>query len=349
MRILLCDSSCYSPLNPYFVEPLEDLARERGYEFQFVDEADYIPAGTSLAARAFRKIPGNFWSIRGRRSLNKRLIAAARCFKPQLFLTVNGKFIAPSTLQLIGDTGAVLANYATDDPWNPLVTTPYFRDGVRLYHIYATPKKAVIPQLKDKVKIALRTPFAFKPSIHFPDSPDTLEDKLRFTCDVAFIGSCDADRIDYFHTLIREAPDVRVHIYGAGHWERYPALRPFLKGAIYGRAFRFALASAKIALNFIRHANRDDHSERAFQIPACGAFMLSERTDEQVKLFADGYEAAYFDSPNDLVRLVRYYLANESERTSIQQAGHRRVMTGRNTCKDRLLDIISAAARPDCP
>jgi len=347
MRILLCDSSSYSPLNPYFVEPLDELSRECGYEFTFVDEADFFPSKASLPAMIYRKIVGEPWWSRRQRLLNRRLFESAQLFKPNLVILVNGKYLSPATLRRIKDTtGALLANYATDDPWNPTVTTRYFRDAVGIYDIYATPKKAAMSDLASAgCKTVIRCLSAYKPSVHYPEASTTAEEKQRYGCDVAFIGSCDPARIDYFHTLIRELPNVRLHIYGAGGWERYPALRPYTKGIVLGRDFRIALASAKIALNFIRHKNRDDHSERTFQIPACGAFMLAERTDEQLKLLVADREAAYFQTPQELVERVRYYLNRNAERETIALAGHCRVTTGGNTCKDRLLEIIAAACQ----
>lgn len=347
MRILLCDSSSYSPLNPYFVEPLGELSLECGYKFTFVDEANFIPSKASLSARIYRKIVGEPWRSRGHRLLNGCLVEAARSFRPDLVILVNGKYVTPATLHRIKDTtGALIANYATDDPWNPAVTTRYFRDAVGIYDIYATPKKALMSDLASAgCKMVLRTLLAYKPSVHYPDPSTTADEIRRYNCDVAFIGSCDSDRIDYFHTLIRELPTVRLHIYGAGDWGRYPALRPYTKGIVLGRDFRIALASTKIALNFIRHANRDDHSERTFQIPACGAFMLAERTDEQIRLLAEGREAAYFQTPQELVEKVRRYLKHDSDRDMVAMAGHRRIINGGNTCKDRLLQILTAASQ----
>lgn len=90
--------------------------------------------------------------------------------------------------------------------------------------------------------------------------------------------------------------------------------------------------------------NRDDHSERAVQLAACGAFILSERTGEQVKLFAEDREAAYFGSPVELVAKVRHYLDCDAKRASIAAAGRERVVTSSHTCRDRLLQILSIVA-----
>jgi spore maturation protein CgeB len=344
MRILLIESSCYKPLNPYFAGALDELSQRYGWEFTFVDEADFFPIRLSLANRVCGKILGDhsWWR---REQFNCHVRVTARTFKPDVLLIVNGKMIAPDTLRVIKRvTGALLVNYATDDPFNPVVTTRYFRESVPEFDIYATPKKALIQDLAAAgCKKALRTFFAYKPEVHFREKPATPSEKQRFECDVAFVGSCDPDRPRFFAGLLRSMPSLRLSIYGGGRWERYRFLRPYLHGEVSGRDFRLAVGGAGIALNFIRHANRDDHSERAFQLAACGTFILSERTDDQVKLLAEDREAAYFSSPEELAEKVGYYLDREAAREQIAVAGQERVLSGGHTCKARLLQIVSMA------
>lgn len=128
-----------------------------------------------------------------------------------------------------------------------------------------------------------------------------------------------------------------------------------------GRDYRLALGGAKIALCLLRaklQANRDRHVMRTFvirtleipardrhvmrtfEIPACGAFMLAERTDEHLELFEENREAAYFGSVEELLDKVRYYLSHEDERQRIAKAGYRRVTAGRHTYLDRLKEIL---------
>jgi spore maturation protein CgeB len=348
MRVLLSESSLYKPLYPYFAVALEDLSRTRQWQFRFVDEADFFPSRRSLPRRALEKFLGQSW--RGHCLYNRRLIEVARTFRPDVVLVVSGKFVSPTTLNLIKrQTGAVLVNYATDDPYNPIVSTRYFRKSIREFDIYITPKKALVEDIKAATCArAVRLPFAYRPEIHFKEPPEADDEKRRFACEVIFIGSCDHDRPAFFRPLLQNHPSLRLSIYGANGWERYHFLRPYIRGVVWGRDFRLALSGARIALNFIRHTNRDDHSERAFQIAACGTFMLSERTDEQVELFAENREAAYFGSAEELSDKVGYYLQHDSEREAIAAAGHRRVLADGHTCKNRLLQILSIASEECC-
>jgi spore maturation protein CgeB len=79
---------------------------------------------------------------------------------------------------------------------------------------------------------------------------------------------------------------------------------------------------------------------RTFEIPACHAFMLAERTHEHLELFREGIEMACFSSPEELVDQVRYYLTHESERLQIAHAGHQRVLKENFSYKDRLEQIF---------
>jgi len=93
----------------------------------------------------------------------------------------------------------------------------------------------------------------------------------------------------------------------------------------------------------VRRANRDDHVMRTFEIPACGGFMLTERSSTHEELFREDHEAGFFGSPDEFVAKVRSYLARDEDRARIAAEGHRKITQGRHTYSDRLADIIEAA------
>jgi len=340
LRILLYDTTAYTPSSPLFLEALEELSQEKGHEFVFFDEAPYVRGltGSLIQKVAFRLLRRRLFAYQ---RLNRDLLATALQFRPDVVLIVKGAFVAPQTLQYIKEeTGAVLVNYATDDPWNPRVSTPDLIRAICYYDLYACTKRAIMADVRAAgcPRVAF-VPFGYKPSVHYPERAATKEEHIRFGSDVVFLGGCDRDRIPFFEFLTQKMPALRLHLYG-GYWDRHPLLRRYYRGFAYGRDYRLALGGTNIALNLVRRANRDGHVMRSFEIPACGAFMLAERTEEHLDWFEEGKEAAYFDSPEELVEKVRYYLIRHQEREAIAWRGHLKVTRGGNTYKDRVTTIL---------
>jgi spore maturation protein CgeB len=340
MRILLHDTTLYCPVSPLFLDSLRNFAREHRGEYEFFDEGRFLkPLETSYLHKAFYKLSGRrpptYWA------LNRSLLESARRFRPDLMLVTKAAYVAPATLAAIKEeTGAFLVNYATDDPFNPAVNTRALIDSIPLYDLYVSTKQAIIPDLrKAGCQNIVYVPFAYEPSVHFPEKPASAEERTRFDSDVVFIGGADRDRAPFMRGIVSALPETRLHLYGV-KWNRYPDLRKYYRGKAFGRDFRLAINSAKIALNLVRRANRDGHVMRSFEVPACGGFMLADRTDEHVELFEEDKEAVYFGSTGELVEKIRYYLTRDAERAAIADRGHQRVVGGHNTYRDRLDTII---------
>jgi spore maturation protein CgeB len=85
---------------------------------------------------------------------------------------------------------------------------------------------------------------------------------------------------------------------------------------------------------------------RTFEVPACGAFMLAERTPEHQEYFREGEEVGYFSSPAELVEKVRYYLTHDNERQCMAEAAYRKVTSGNHTYAHRLQQILELASPP---
>jgi len=102
-----------------------------------------------------------------------------------------------------------------------------------------------------------------------------------------------------------------------------------------------AIQSNSISLGLLNRQNRDLQTSRSFEIPACGGFMLAERTEEHRLYFEEDREAAYFGSWDELIQKLRFYAAHERPRTEIAMAGYRRCLRSSYRYVDRAVDALA--------
>jgi hypothetical protein len=368
-RILLFDTTQHGAPRPFFLRELDDLSHENADPIRhtFVDEAKFLGKRSVSTRIITRTLDWATMNVRSRRSrvvaykaaarllryrrhpvlsgaLNSELMARADSFRPDLIMVMMGFHVAADVLGAIKDeTRAVMVNYAFDDPFNSRLRTSELIRSIPHYDVYASTKRAIMSDVSRAGGQDVRyIRFGYKSSVHFPDPPVTAAERQRFGADVAFVGEGDAERVPFFVSLMKAIPNLNLALYG-GLWDRHGHLRRYFRGSVRGRDFRMALAGAKIVVNLVRRDNRDDHVMRTFEGPACGAFMLNERTDTHLELFREGREAAYFESAAELVDKVRHYLAHDHERERIRQAGYTRTVAGGHSYGHRLVEILETA------
>lgn len=339
LRVLLLDSSVNFPSNPLFAEALEDLARDEGHSYHFLDDAPFFGSlGTTPVHRLIRRVAGHPLTVG---AFNRHITDVADAFRPDVAVVVKGAYVSVETLAGLRRNGTVLVNVATDDPFSAASTaTPWVREGIPCYDLYCSTKRAVIPDIRSAgCDLVTFLPCGYKPTVHFPETASTAEEMNRFSCDVLFVGAADPDRVPYLLALVQAIPGLRLHLYG-GYWERYPGLRQYTRGFVRGREYRIAISGAKIVVNLVRRMNRDGHVMRSFEVPACKGFMLAERTAEHSEFLAEDREMVCFGSTEELIGKVRTYLPLADRRLQIAEAGHARIVGERNTYRDRLETIL---------
>jgi spore maturation protein CgeB len=124
---------------------------------------------------------------------------------------------------------------------------------------------------------------------------------------------------------------VNIKVWGGyrEHFVGSPILRVW-QGQIWGQEQVKALCAAKIGLNFhVDHqAGELDRglNLRAFELAACGVFQLLQRVPGVGEFFEEGKEIVCFDTKEEMLDKIRYYLAHESERQQIAEAARKRVL-----------------------
>lgn len=167
-------------------------------------------------------------------------------------------------------------------------------------------------------------PKSFDPALHRPLALDEAE-RDAFGSDVAFVGTWEAERAAALSALADAGVDVRV--WGNGWRGRAvsPALRVEGRPA-FGEDYARVLSAARVQTCFLRRANDDRSTGRSVEIPAAGAFLLAERTDEHAALFREGVEAEFFGDADELVAKARAALADPRGREATAAAGRARVL-----------------------
>ena len=119
---------------------------------------------------------------------------------------------------------------------------------------------------------------------------------------------------------------------------------PLIGKPAYGLEYAKVLNATKINLCFLRKLNRDVQTTRSVEIPACGAFMLAERTEEHRRLFAEGVEVDYFEGVEELERKCRWYLANDEERDDMARRARARCVDHGYSNSERLRKVLATVA-----
>lgn len=111
-------------------------------------------------------------------------------------------------------------------------------------------------------------------------------------------------------------------------------------GGLYSDNYVKALQSFKISLCFLRKMNFDQQTTRSVEIPACGGFLMAERTSEHLSLFEENKEAVYFSSNKELLEKCKFYLKNDPERKQIIENGHKRCIQSGYSNIDTIYKIL---------
>lgn len=298
----------------------------------------------SLLFRLVRRITGPIdWA-----GVNREILRAASVKSWEILWLDKALTVKASTLASFRELQpeCKIVGYSPDDMYAPHNHSRQFLEHLPLYDAFFTTKSYGVAELKSlgcpRVEF---TENAFDPHTHRPMQL-TPGDYANYGADVGFIGTFEADRAAQMTFLAKSGIPVKII---GNYWERWtdrPPAFTIRNGEVHGDEYAKAICATKINLCFLRKINRDLQTQRSIEIPACGGFMLAERTDEHCALFEEGKEAEFFSSQEELLSKVRYYLKHPIDRERIAAAGRKRCLDGGYSYQDRLRQIINAVIAP---
>lgn len=97
---------------------------------------------------------------------------------------------------------------------------------------------------------------------------------------------------------------------------------------------------SRINLNISLRSIKSGIPLRAFDIMGNGGFLLSNYQEDFLENFTPGVDFVYYESEEDLLQKIDYYLAHEEERRAIAKNGHDKVAES-HTYRDRVREMLS--------
>lgn len=150
-------------------------------------------------------------------------------------------------------------------------------------------------------------------------------DDVTWDVAVVFVGRYETRREQYLEAI----SDQGLVIYGP-RWDNHgnPALQSCLQGdEIWGDNINRLYNRSKIVLNIPSWAPSyaDTPNLRLVDVPASGAFLLTEDSEATRRIFTPGKHIEVFASPEELRDKVAFYLTHDDARQKIARAGYERV------------------------
>ena len=322
MRILFLGENWYGSCTRACCYALRRL----GHSVQEVDAQTFFPQVRTLHNRLLLRL----WKRQLVREYNEAVLTTATIFKPEILLAFKGNYVEADTLRRLRTLGIALYNYYPD-------TSAFAHDGwlqqsLPEYDCIFSTKRFLERDLRARiaVKEVVFLPHGYDPDIHHCNS---IANKFNnhYVCDVGVIATHTLYKERVLGTLVTALPDIDLQIWG-NQWERCRSegLRKFIRRtALIGDSYTKAINSFRINLAVMSgkvggSSMGDETTTRTYEIPACGGFMLHERSSELAELFEENKEVVCFDNTEGLVEKINYYLTHEEERKAIAQAGYNR-------------------------
>ena len=274
---------------------------------------------------------------------NKQIIEKVRQNTYDLIWIDKGIIIKENTFKMIKcyARNAKIVGYSPDYMCARHNQSKEFLASLKYYDTFVTTKSYSVEGLK---KLGCKDVYfvgnSYQDGFHRPYKL-TSEEQDLYGCDVGFIGAWEAERSRSIVYLAQNG--IQVKIWGSKEWEKVCAKQHnliFAGRELRDESYCKAICGCKIALCFLRKMNLDLQTTRTVEIPACGCFMLAEKTIEHQAMFEEGKEAVFFENDEDLLEKCRYYLQHDDERQQIARAGYERCIKAGYSNDSRIKAII---------
>jgi spore maturation protein CgeB len=331
MKVLF--SSYHNPNFMTITEYIERAIKKLGHDLIIFEDRQHIIPG-----RARRRLK---WLHQiDLQHINTKLISLALKTKPDIVIITGGHRIVSKALKTLKANGICLVLWTIDAPLNfqPIIdVAPFY------YHIFCQGTEAI--ELLDRagIKGTHWLSVACDPNEHRPVELSA-EEIEHYGNDIVFVGSYYPNRAELFENL----SGFDFGIWGPGWKKLEPEsnLREHIRGTHTRPSDWLKIYSASkivLATHYQDPKNRFpvyQASPRIFEALACGAFVISDNQRDVFSLFKDGEHLVRFNTPDDLIEKIQYYLDHPLEREKIARQGREEVLNN-HTYVHRIEKLLS--------
>ena len=301
--------------------------RRLGCDVTDIDVQTFFPQLQNKSSRVMLRILN--WHLV--REYNAAILRAAETFRPDLLLSFKAQYVQPHTLRALRGHGISLYNYYPDT--SAFAHGPLLAQSLPEYDCVFYTKRFWDQDVRQRVSLreSAYVRHGYDAVIHRPIELGE-HDKAQYQSDVVVIATHTKYKEKVLHGLLGLRPGMKLTVWG-NQWRQRctsPRVKQLIKGdPLVGDSYAKGICGAKINLALLSgkvqgSSRGDETTTRTYEIPACGGFMLHERSPELMELYKEGEEVACFSSPQELAEKIDYYLAHPEDRDVIAGAGHRR-------------------------
>jgi hypothetical protein len=285
--------------------------------------------------------------------INADLVAAVHKEKPEVVWLDKPTHFTPATIRSLKESGALTVCYNQDNPFGPRNDGCWhqFYRVYRMLDLHCLFRNIDIPRYEGWGLNYIKIQLSYDPMEHFPP-PAAWSDADR-TREASYIGSPYEERPQFLRALI-ETYKLPVTISGP-RWHKVLSSdeqRRYTRGGMLRDAeYRENIWKSKINLTFITQQNQEDVAHKAFEIAACGGFLLALRSAGHKAAFEEGKEAEFFSGIEECAEKIRYYLDHPVEREEIARRGCERAKRSgydNDTQLKRVLDRLGDLSGYSC-
>jgi hypothetical protein len=316
--------------------------RRAEWSVQTIAEWEYVPIRWE---RPVMRVIGAAVRAIAVREFNEAIVRQAIQLTPELFVAFKGAFVRPDTLMALRERGVRTYCFFPDVSFR--AHGPYLPQALRRYDWVFTTKTFGVTDMREQLGVTRSSVLlhGFDPDVHRPRDL-TREDYDRYSCDASFIGTWSPKKEALLDGLVARLPRLHLRIWGE-QWSKAksPRLRHVIMGhGIEGEEYARAIAASKVNIAILSErrpgaSSGDQITSRTFHIPACGGFMLHERTVEASTLLRDGVECAFFDEAAGLANVLHEYLTDDDRRNRIANRG-RELVWAHHSWDHRIREIL---------